>query len=216
MGGIIAENAGGPACVKYGVTKQYILGIEVVIPNGEIVNLGGRTLKNVVGYDLMHIFISSEGTLGVVTKAELKLNPLPQATRPIMAVYDDAAAAGESVFRVLEKGVIPAKIEFVDNWIINRIEEMMPMGLPKDADAILLFQTDGTAEAVENEAQKIVEIVNRYGAREAKAGQGPGRSGSVLGRPGGGVCRNLRKDENRLFRRRDGAEAPDAGPHQKV
>jgi glycolate oxidase len=168
IGGIIAENAGGPACVKYGVTKQYVLGIEVVLPTGEIVNLGGRTLKNVVGYDLMHIFISSEGTLGIVTKAELKLNPLPQAQKTIMAVYDDAAAAGESVFRVLENGVIPGKIEFVDNWIINRIEEMMPMGLPTDADAILLFQADGSPEAVEKEAQKIVEIVTRYGAREAK------------------------------------------------
>jgi glycolate oxidase len=168
IGGIIAENSGGPACVKYGVTKQYILGIEVVLPNGDIVSLGGRTLKNVVGYDLMHIFISSEGTLGVVTRAELKLNPLPQATKTVMAVYDDAAAAGESVFRVLEKGVIPGKIEFMDNWILNRIEEMMPMGLPKDADAILLFQTDGIPEAVEKEAEKILEIVKQYGAREAK------------------------------------------------
>jgi len=168
IGGIIAENSGGPACVKYGVTKQYILGIEVVLPSGEIVNLGGRTLKNVVGYDLMHIFISSEGTLGVVTRAELKLNPLPQATKTVMAVYDDAAAAGESVFRVLENGVIPGKIEFMDNWILNRIEEMMPMGLPKDADAILLFQSDGAAETVEKEAQKILDIVTKYGAREAK------------------------------------------------
>ena len=168
IGGIIAENSGGPACVKYGVTKQYILGIEVVLPTGEIVNLGGRTLKNVVGYDLQHIFISSEGTLGVVTRAELKLNPLPQATKTVMAVYNDAADAGESVFRVLEKGVIPGKIEFMDNWILNRIEEMMPMGLPKDADAILLFQCDGTPEAVEKEAEKILEIVVKYGAREAK------------------------------------------------
>ncbi len=168
MGGIIAENAGGPACVKYGVTKQYILGLEVVLPTGEIVNLGGRTIKNVVGYDLIHIFISSEGTLGVVTRAELKLNPLPPASKTIMAVYDDAAAAGESVFRVLEKGVIPAKIEFIDNWIINRIEEMMHMGLPTDADAILLFQADGIAEAVEKEAEKIIEIVKKYGAKEVR------------------------------------------------
>jgi glycolate oxidase len=166
MGGIIAENAGGPACVKYGVTKQYILGLEVVLPTGEIVKLGGRTLKNVVGYDLIHIFISSEGTLGVVTKAELKLNPMPQASKTIMAAYNDAAEAGESVFRVLENGVIPAKIEFIDNWIIKRIEEMMPMGLPTDADAILLFQTDGIPEAVEKETEKIVAIIKKYGARE--------------------------------------------------
>lgn len=166
MGGIIAENAGGPACVKYGVTKQYILGLEVVLPTGEIVKLGGRTIKNVVGYDLIHIFISSEGTLGVVTRAELKLNPLPPASKTIMAAYDDAAAAGESVFRVLENGVIPTKIEFIDNWIIKRIEEMMPLGLPQDADAILLFQTDGIPEAVEKETEKIVEIIKKYGARE--------------------------------------------------
>jgi glycolate oxidase len=169
IGGIVAENAGGPACVKYGVTKQYVLGIEVVLPSGDIVNLGGRTLKNVVGYDLMHIFISSEGTLGVVSKAELKLNHLPQATKTIMAVYDDAAAAGESVFRVLERGIVPGKIEFIDNWIINRINEMMDMGLPKDADAILLFQTDGIPEAAAREAEEIMEVVRKYGAREVRA-----------------------------------------------
>ena len=168
MGGIIAENAGGPACVKYGVTKQYILGIEVVLPTGEIVNLGGRTLKNVVGYDLLHIFISSEGTLGVVTKAELKLRPLPPARKTIMAVYADVAVAGESVYRVLENGVIPDKIELLDNWIINRIEEMMPMGLPKDADAVLLFECDGIPEAVEKEIEKIVEIVKKYGAVDVR------------------------------------------------
>jgi glycolate oxidase len=168
MGGIVAENAGGPACVKYGVTKQYILGIEVVLPNGDVVNLGGRTLKNVVGYDLMHIFISSEGTLGVVSKAELKLNHLPRATKTIMAVYDDAAAAGESVFRVLEHGIVPGKIEFIDNWIINRINEMMDMGLPGDADAILLFQTDGIPEAATKEAEEIAAIVSKYGAREVR------------------------------------------------
>ena len=94
MGGIIAENGGGPACVKYGVTKQYVLGLEVVLPTGQVINVGGRTLKNVVGYDLTMLFVSSEGTLGVITKAELKLNPLPLAKKTIMAVYDDVAVAG--------------------------------------------------------------------------------------------------------------------------
>jgi glycolate oxidase len=168
LGGIIAENAGGPACVKYGVTKQYILGIEVVLPTGEIVNLGGRTLKNVVGYDLLHIFISSEGTLGVVTKAELKLRPLSPAKKTLMAVYADLAVAGESVYRVLENGVIPGKIELLDNWIIRRIEEMMPMGLPVDADAVLLFECDGIPEAVEKEIEKVAEIVKKYGATDVR------------------------------------------------
>ncbi len=168
IGGIVAENAGGPACVKYGVTKQYVLGLQVVLPTGEIVNLGGRTIKNVAGYDLIHIFISSEGTLGITTRAELKLNPLPQTTRTVMAVYDDAAAAGESVYRVLQNGVIPNKIEFMDNWIINRIEEMMQMGLPTQADAILLFQSDGTKDAVDKEAERIVEIVKQHGAKDVR------------------------------------------------
>ena len=168
LGGIIAENAGGPACVKYGVTKQYILGIEAVLANGDIVSLGGRTLKNVVGYDLLHIFISSEGTLGIITSAELKLRPLPAARKTTMAVYADVAVAGESVLRVLENGVIPNKIELLDNWVINRIEEMMPMGLPKDADAVLLFECDGTADAVEKETQQIVEITKKYGAVDVR------------------------------------------------
>ena len=168
MGGIIAENAGGPACVKYGVTKQYILGIEVVLPTGEIVNLGGRTLKNVVGYDLLHIFISSEGTLGVVTGAELKLRPMSPARKTLMAVYADVSIAGESVYRVLENGVIPNKIELLDNWIINRIEEMMPMGLPKDADAVLLFECDGIQESVDKEIETIAEIVRKYGATDVR------------------------------------------------
>jgi glycolate oxidase len=168
IGGMIAENAGGPVCVKYGVTKQYITGLEVVLANGEIIHLGGRTVGGTVGYDLLHLFISSEGTLGVVTKADLRLIPRPQTSKTILAVYRDAAAAGESVYRVLENGVIPSKIEFIDNWIINRIEDMMPMGLPRDADAILLFEADGSPEAVEEEAEKIEEIAKKYGAREVR------------------------------------------------
>ena len=168
LGGIISENGGGPACVKYGVTKQYILGLEVVLPSGDIISLGGRNVKNVVGYDLIHVFISAEGTLGVITGAELKLMRVPPAKKTTMVVYDDMTAAGESVFRVLENGVIPDKIEFLDNWVINRIEEMMPMGLPKDADAVLLFECDGIAEAVEKETEKIVEITRKYGAKDVR------------------------------------------------
>ncbi len=168
IGGIVAENAGGPACVKYGVTKQYVLGLEVVLPTGEIVNLGGRTLKNVAGYDLIHLFISSEGTLGVISKAELKVNPIPPSKKTIIALYDDVAMAGETVYRVLENGVIPGKIELLDNWVINRIEEMMPLGLPKDAEAMLLFECDGIEEAVQKETEKVVEISKKYGAKDVR------------------------------------------------
>ena len=168
LGGIIAENGGGPACVKYGVTRQYVLRIEVVLPTGEIVNLGGRTVSSVVGYDLLHVVISSEGTLGVITRADLKIRPVSRARKTMMAVYADVAVAGQNVSRVLEKGVIPNKIELLDNWVINRIEEMSPMGLPKDADAVLLFEVDGDPEAVEKEMEKIVEITKHNGATDVR------------------------------------------------
>jgi glycolate oxidase len=171
VGGAIAENAGGPSCLKYGVTKQYILGLEVVLPTGEIIHLGGRTLKNVVGYDLLHLFISSEGTLGVVTAAEIKLRPISPARKTIMVVYDSVEKAGESVSKIFENSVIPCKIELMDNWIINAIEDMMHFGLPRDAAAILLFEADGMPETVEREAAKIEEIVNRYGAVQVKVAQ---------------------------------------------
>lgn len=173
IGGNIAENAGGPACVKYGVVKQYVLGLEVVLPDGEVIHVGGRTIKNVVGYDLTMLFVGSEGTLGVITKAELKVRPLPQARSTILSVYDDVVTAGENVSKVLESGVIPSKIELIDNWVINRIEEMMPLGLPKDADAVLLFETDGIPEAVEKETERIVEIARKFGAKEVRVATDP-------------------------------------------
>ncbi|OPY13895.1 MAG: putative FAD-linked oxidoreductase [Syntrophus sp. PtaB.Bin001] len=168
IGGIVAENAGGPAGVKYGVTKQYLLGLEVVLPTGEIINLGGRTVKNVVGYDLTMLFCSSEGTLGIITKAELKVNALPPARKTVLAIYDDVATAGENVSLVLTSGVTPGKIELLDNWVIRRIEEVSPLGLPQDADAVLIFEVDGMAEAVEKEAEKIVEVARGHGAIEVR------------------------------------------------
>jgi len=168
IGGIVAENAGGPAGVKYGVTKQYLLGLEVVLPTGEIINLGGRTVKNVVGYDLTMLFTSSEGTLGIITKAELKVNALPPARKTILAIYDDVAVAGENVSLVLKSGVTPAKIELLDNWLIQRIEEASPLGLPRNADAVLIFEVDGMAESVEKEAEKIVEIARQHGATDVR------------------------------------------------
>lgn len=168
LGGAIAENAGGPSCLKYGVTKQYILGLEVVLPTGEVIRLGGKTLKSWVGYDLLHLFISSEGTLGVVTTAEIRLRHIPPARRTIMVVYDSVEKAGESVARIFENGVIPCKIELMDHWLINTIEDMMHFGLPRDADAVLLFETDGIPESVEKEAGKILDIVKRSGAIQIK------------------------------------------------
>ena len=164
LGGAIAENARGPACLKYGITKQYILGLEVVLPTGKIAHFGGRALKNVVGYDMLHLFVSSEGTLCVVTVAELKLKPIPPARKTILVAYNSMERAGESVSKVSENAVIASKIELLDNWLINGMEDMMHFGLPRDTQAVLLFETDGIREAVEREAEKIVEIVREQGA----------------------------------------------------
>ena len=168
VGGTIAENAGGPYCVKYGVTKQYVLGLEVVLANGYIMKLGGVTVKNRTGYELMMLFTGSEGTLGVITKITLRLIPMPQASKTMMAVFDDMTAGGQAVSNILASGVVPAKIEFVDNFILRRIEEMMPMGLPTDAQALLLIMSDGSPATVEAETEQIVDTLKKSGAREVK------------------------------------------------
>jgi glycolate oxidase len=168
LGGTIAENAGGPYCVKYGVTKQYVLGLEVVLANGYIMKLGGVTVKNRTGYELMMLFTGSEGTLGVITKITLKLIPMPPANKTMMAVFDDIAVGGQAVSNILSSGVVPAKIEFVDNFILRRIEEMTPMGLPVEAKALLLLQADGSPAAVEAESKQIVDVLQKSGAKEVR------------------------------------------------
>jgi glycolate oxidase len=168
VGGTVAENAGGPYCVKYGVTKQYVLGLEVVLANGYIMKLGGVTVKNRTGYELMMLFTGSEGTLGVITKITLRLLPMPPANKTMMAVFDDMAVGGQAVSNILASGVVPAKIEFVDNFVLRRIEEMTPMGLPVEAKALLLIQADGSPAAVEAESKQIVDILKKSGAKEIK------------------------------------------------
>ncbi len=168
MGGTVAENAGGPYCVKYGVTKQYVIGLEVVLANGYIMKLGGVTVKNRTGYELIMLFTGSEGTLGVITKITVRLLPMPRAQKTMMAVFDDAEVTGQAVSNILASGVLPAKIEFVDNFVIRRVEEMTPMGLPMDAQFLLLLQTDGSPAAVEADAKLILDTLNKSGARVAR------------------------------------------------
>jgi len=168
LGGTVAENAGGPYCVKYGVTKQYLLGLEVVLANGYVMHVGGVTVKNRTGYELVMLFTGSEGTLGVITKITVRLLPMPAASKTVMAVFDDMVAGGQAVSNIIGSGVVPAKIEFVDNFVVRRIEQMTPMGLPVDANALLLLQADGNPAAVEADAQQIVDILKESGAREVK------------------------------------------------
>jgi glycolate oxidase len=169
IGGTIAENAGGPYGVKYGVTKQYLLGLQVVLANGEVVKLGGKTIKNRMGYELATLFAGSEGTLGIITGITVRLLPLPASQQTLFAVFSDMETAGEAVSRIIGAGIVPAKIEFVDNWFLRRIEDLTHMGLPVEAEALLLVQADGHPQAVESEITQVLKICREMGAGEARA-----------------------------------------------
>lgn len=165
IGGNIAECAGGPRGLKYGVTKDYVLGLEVVTPTGEIITTGGKTLKNVTGYDLTRLMIGSEGTLGVITKAFLRLIPKPKAVKTLLAVFDDLNKAGEAIVAIPKSGATPATLEIMDALTIACAEKYAPSGLPLDAEAVLLIEVDGNQSVVNEEAEIIAQICTKLEAR---------------------------------------------------
>lgn len=176
IGGCVSEGAGGPYAVKYGVFKHYILGMTVVLPGGEILKLGGTTVKNVTGYDLPQLICGSEGTLAVISQVTLRLLSRPETTQTVLAVFGEVKQAGQAVHGVRVSGVVPAKIELMDNWVIRRIEENTPLGLPLAADAILLFELDGVAEAVAKETRSVIDICRKNGATEVRAARDAGEA----------------------------------------
>ena len=165
MGGVVAENSGGPSCLKYGVTKQYVLGLEVVLADGRIMKLGGLTPKNRTGYELMMLFTGSEGTLGVITKITLRLLPATTASQTIVAVFRDVAVAGETVTAIIAGGVLPSKVEFVDNWTFAKFRGLLPDDVLDSSQVILLIQVDGLPETVAAETQQVVAICRRTAAQ---------------------------------------------------
>jgi glycolate oxidase len=169
IGGCVAEGAGGPYAVKYGVFKHYLLGLTVVLASGAILELGGNTMKNVTGYDLPQLICGSEGTLAVIAQVTLRLLPMPEARCTVLAVFHDVRKAGEAVHRIRSSGVVPAKIELLDNWMLRRIEELSPLGLPLEAGAILLFEIDGSSVSVARETQDVVRLCEETGAVSARA-----------------------------------------------
>ena len=160
MGGVVAENSGGPSCLKYGVTKQYVLGLEVVLADGKIMKLGGLTPKNRTGYELIMLFTGSEGTLGIISRITLRLLPAPKANQTIVAVFGDIGIAGETVSDIIDSGVLPSKIEFIDNWTFDKFRDLLPSKLLDNAQVILLIQVDGLPETVEAEAKHVIDICN--------------------------------------------------------
>ncbi|BCJ87712.1 glycolate oxidase subunit GlcD [Effusibacillus dendaii] len=171
IGGNLAENSGGPHGLKYGVTKHYVIGLEVVTPQGEIIRTGGMTVKNVTGYDLTPLIVGSEGTLGVITKAILRLIPKPRARKALMAVFNDLIDSGRAISGVLTNGILPAKMEILDNPSIRAVENYQPIGLPVEADAIILIEVDGHPAAVEDEINRAAEICRRYRAKEVRVAE---------------------------------------------
>ncbi|MBA2339679.1 MAG: FAD-binding protein [Pyrinomonadaceae bacterium] len=162
IGGNIAENAGGIRSAKYGVTKHYVLGLEVVLPSGEIIRTGGVTSKNVVGFDLTGLICGSEGMLGIITEATLRLLPLPEATRTVRATFRTMEEACLCVPRFAQRSLVPVAIEVMDKHAIEAIENEFAFGISKNAGALLLVAVDGAPEEVER-ASLIVEEVMRAG-----------------------------------------------------
>jgi len=168
LGGNAAEGAGGPRAVKYGVTRDYVLGLEVVLPTGEIINTGVQTAKGVVGYDLTRLMVGSEGTLGVITKLTLRLLPLPESVQTMTVIYDRMETAAEAVSEIIRRGIIPRAIEYMDNASIRCAEAYMKAGLPVDAEAILIIEVEGTAEETARIAEQAASVCRKSGAREVK------------------------------------------------
>ena len=138
IGGNVAENAGGARAVKYGVTKDYVLGLEAVLPDGRLINTGVKTAKGVVGYDLTGLLVGSEGTLAVITKIRLKVLPLPQDVITLMVLFKELEQSGVAVTQIISEGIIPRTLEFLDRETIKAVEHYKPIGLPDDIDALLL------------------------------------------------------------------------------
>ncbi|WNF33543.1 FAD-linked oxidase C-terminal domain-containing protein [Aeribacillus composti] len=168
IGGNLAENSGGPRGLKYGVTKDYVIGLEVITPEGEIIHTGGRTVKNVTGYDLTKLIVGSEGTLGIITKAILRLLPKPPASETIMAVFDSLVDAGSAISKILSSGILPAKMELMDQASIVAVENYEPLGLPVDAEAIILIELDGHPLALKDEIKQAAELCYLVGARAVR------------------------------------------------
>ena len=168
VGGNLAENAGGPHCLKYGMTTNHVLALEVVLPTGEIVDLGSRA-ADCPGYDLVGVFVGSEGTFGVATLAVLRLSPLPQAVETFLAAFPTLKDACDAVSRIIGSGIIPAALEMMDRRTILAVEESVNRsGLPTDAEAVLIIELDGLAAALQTQSGRIADLCARHHCRELR------------------------------------------------
>ena len=168
IGGNIAENSGGLRGLKYGVTRDYVMGLEVVLADGGICVLGNKCVKDVAGYSLKDLFIGSEGTLGIVTEVLLKLLPKPAARQTLLATYSRMDAAAETVSAIIAAKIVPCTLEFLDKRTIHCVEDFTHVGLPLDAEALLLIEVDGHPAAIADDAERIRELCTRNGASSVR------------------------------------------------
>jgi len=166
IGGNVAENAGGLRGLKYGVTKDYVKMMKVVLPQGDIVTLGNKCVKHVAGFNMEGIFVGSEGLLGIMTEVTLALLPIPQHHESALAIFDSLEDAAQSVSDIIAAGVTPSTMEFMDSITINAIQNFKDCGLPRDAEAVLLIETDGEKNSAVNEMAKVEEAVSKNNVRE--------------------------------------------------
>ncbi len=167
IGGNIAENSGGPHTLKYGVTTNHVLGLELVLPDGEVTELGGPVEER-CGYDLVGAVVGAEGTTGIVTRATLRLMREPEAHRTLLAVFDDVDGATRAVSVIIAAGIIPGAIEMMDQMIISAVEAAFHVGLPQDAGAVLIIEVDGISAAMDEQGRRLSELVLGAGARTVR------------------------------------------------
>ncbi len=167
IGGNIAENAGGPRCVKYGVTANHVQGLELVLSDGRVIVSNGP-LEGLPGYDLTGIMHATEGTFAVITKAWLKLMKLPEATKTLMVIFDSLDDAANSVSQIIAQGIIPTTLELIDKPVLQAVEETVKIGYPLDAEAVLLIEVDGFSVALDSQAQQIISICQKNNVRETR------------------------------------------------
>src|SRR6266404_553002 len=168
IGGHVAENSGGLRGLKYGVTRNYVMGLQVVLPVGEVLWTGNKCVKDVAGYSLKDLFIGSEGTLGVITKVLLKLIPKPAAKRTMVATFAQMDQAAQTVSDIIAAQIIPCTLEFLDRMTIHCVEDFAKVGLPLNCEALLLMETDGHPAAVAEEAAQMEALARKNGALELR------------------------------------------------
>ncbi|MBI4940971.1 MAG: FAD-binding protein [Actinobacteria bacterium] len=180
VAGNVAMCAGGLRGLKYGVTRNYVLGLEVVLPTGEVIRTGGRLWKDVAGYDLTRLLTGSEGTLAVITEVTVGLLPLPAASGTGVAYFDHLADAGRAVAQIIADGVLPATLEFLDNRCINAVEDFAGLGLDRAAGALLLFGDDGAADVVARSLERMGTTCAAIGARGVTTARDVAESEALL------------------------------------